>query len=794
MRKFVPILLLPAACLLIANTASAQKKADETPKDSVARTIGLEEVKVLASFGNPEGKEPVVLSTIGSARIRERLGNQEFPEILKSVPSVYTSKQGGGFGDSRMTLRGFGSENIALLINGVPVNGMENGSVYWSNWAGMADVASGIQVQRGIGLSKLGLFSVGGTVNIITESTYQDRQASVFYGIGNDNYQKLGISVSTGLLPKGWAFTFAGTRTTGDGYVYGTNFEAWTWFGSLSKKIGKRHLLSLTGFGAPQWHNRRSNRQSIEDYRTNRDGIRMNTSFGYINGQLTPTYSGYNEYHKPLISLNHYWTINEKSNLSTSVYISNASGGGRKVYGSQANRLQYNYKNGQPYPGVTELTPEGYINYLPVMEDNRNSATGSQAIFTMGTNSHQWYGFLSSYSNQLNDKFKVTAGLDGRYYVGYHYDEIEDLLGGLYFKDNKLAWRDPDLELHKGDKVNQDYTSRILWMSAFAQAEYSTEHIKSFLSVSIADHSYKREDPGKYGPYGDQSKYPAGDKKTSWRNFVPVSVKAGVNYIITPVHSVFVNGGFVTRPPMMDNIYTDNTPLRDPVNEQIGTVEAGYFLNLGKLSATINGYYTKWMNKSVTKFIGNTRACIPNIDARHMGIELDVWYRPVPELEINGFYSLGNWRWTKNVDFALYDDQNNLSGEYHAYIKDLHVGNAPQTSLMLNATYEPMPRLKIGAQWNYYGRYYADFAPADRTNPDNTADAWKLPNFGLVDLHFSYGMRTGFLNATIFANVNNVFNRKYISDALNGADNNAATAMVWYGFGTTWNVGLRLQF
>ena len=38
------------------------------------------------------------------------------------------------------------------MINGVPVNDMENGRVYWSNWAGLSDVTSSMQVQRGLGL------------------------------------------------------------------------------------------------------------------------------------------------------------------------------------------------------------------------------------------------------------------------------------------------------------------------------------------------------------------------------------------------------------------------------------------------------------------------------------------------------------------------------------------------------------------------------------------------------------------------------------------------------------------
>ncbi|MDD6209936.1 MAG: TonB-dependent receptor plug domain-containing protein [Bacteroidales bacterium] len=297
-----PALLI--CSLLFMQGIYAQENIGE--QDSIAHSIGLKEVKVLASYSDRKIDEPVVLSTFSANDISTKLSNQEFPEVLKSAPSIYATKQGGGFGDARITLRGFGSENIGILINGIPVNGMENGSVYWSNWAGLAQVTNSIQVQRGVGLSKLGVSSVGGTINIITQSVDAERGGSVHYGLGNDGYQDVGLTLSTGLTEKGWAVTISGGRTWGDGYVNGTNFEAWNYFANISKRINKDHLLSLTAFGAPQWHNRRSNKQSVEDYENHRDGIRMNTCYGIINGEIVSTYSGYNEYHKPQISLNHF--------------------------------------------------------------------------------------------------------------------------------------------------------------------------------------------------------------------------------------------------------------------------------------------------------------------------------------------------------------------------------------------------------------------------------------------------------------------------------------------------------
>ena len=141
---------------------------------------------------------PVAKSTIKAAEIQDKLGSQEFPELLNNTPSVYATKSGGGFGDSRITIRGFAQENIAVLINGVPVNDMENGKVYWSNWSGLSDVTTAMQVQRGLGSSKLAISSVGGTINIITKTTDLEEGGSVVSSIGNDGYFKNLASYNTG--------------------------------------------------------------------------------------------------------------------------------------------------------------------------------------------------------------------------------------------------------------------------------------------------------------------------------------------------------------------------------------------------------------------------------------------------------------------------------------------------------------------------------------------------------------------------------------------------------------------
>ena len=147
------------------------KKVDLGTVGMLPEYINLADVVVKGSLA-VDRKTPVALSVVTAKEIEEKLSTQEFPEILKSLPSVYATKEGGAFGDGRINLRGFETENIAVMVNGVPVNEMEWGGIYWSNWAGLSDVTRFIQVQRGLGASKdcqCRLSAV--SINIVTNST-----------------------------------------------------------------------------------------------------------------------------------------------------------------------------------------------------------------------------------------------------------------------------------------------------------------------------------------------------------------------------------------------------------------------------------------------------------------------------------------------------------------------------------------------------------------------------------------------------------------------------------------------
>ena len=289
------------------------------------------EVEIVADIA-VDRKTPIAVTTLSGSMVEEMVGNNEYVEVLRKTPSVYVTKAGGGFGDSRINLRGFDQRNIAVMINGVPVNDMENGWVYWSNWAGLSDVTSTLQVQRGLGASKLVTPAVGGSINIITDAASMAKGMKASVGIGNDGYQKYAVSASTGLGENGWAFTAQATHTRGNGYIDGTAFQAYSYFAAVSKQFNKDNMLSFTVVGAPQWHHQRfipgrfdgvTLRNFHDPDNTgveNPAGIKYNWLFGQLNGEEFSWRRNF--YHKPKAFLNHYLTINDNVDLKTVVYVS----------------------------------------------------------------------------------------------------------------------------------------------------------------------------------------------------------------------------------------------------------------------------------------------------------------------------------------------------------------------------------------------------------------------------------------------------------------------------------------
>lgn len=779
-------------------------------------------------------KTPVAVSSVPMSFIEEKIGTQEFPEILKSTPGVHANKEGGGYGDSEIYMRGFDNTNIAVMVNGVPMNDMENQKVYWSNWAGLTDVTRTMQTQRGLGASKVSAPSVGGTINIITKGLDAKKGGSIYYGMGNDNMNKVMFTVSTGMSKSGWAMTLLGSKTWGDGYAQGTDFKGYTYFVNISKRINEQHQLSFTAFGAPQEHYQRKGALTLADWKMTEqvwgvENHKYNSSYGFDkNGQRRT--AEYNVYHKPQLSLNHQWQINDKSSLSTVLYMSIGRGYGYSGQGNSTYGYSYTDWYGANYGTLQTKfrNADGTFNYGMIQDINEQSEHGSMLVMGKLKNYHNWYGLVSTYNTKIGKDFDFYGGVDFRAYKGVHTNEILDLYNGKYYIDssrqnakavNNVNASNPDWvneKLGVGDVMYRDYDGHVVQEGAFFQTEYTKSDLSAFIAGSLSNTSYWRYDRLYYDKEHAESKT---------KSYIGFTVKGGANYNINEHHNVFFNAGYISRAPMFNNVFltfsSSNVTNPDAKNEKVLSFEVGYGYRLKWLQVDLNAYWTKWMDKSMAKQLSvgaqQTDGYInmAGLDARHQGIELEVKASPLYWLDLNGMFSIGDWQWDSNAKGYIYDangqpldkDGNVASAplaEDHYFagiaLKGIRVGGSAQTTAALGATVKIGKQIRIGADWTLYARNYAYYqVSSSNLTPGKTttvADPWKAPTASQFDLNASYKFKLAGLNATISGNVNNLFDYQYLGKVWNPRSGAANKDNIYgfYAFGRTFSTRLKVNF
>ena len=811
-----------------------------------AEAIALEDVTITGQLARTQ-QTPVAVSQVTALEIEERIAGQEFPEVLKNTPGVHANGQGGGWGDSEIWMRGFDNTNVATMINGVPMNDMEGGTVYWSNWQGLSDVTSVMQTQRGMGASKLSAPSVGGTINIVTRGIDAKKGGNISYAMGNDGYNKVTFSVSTGLMKSGWAITVMGSRTWGNGYIQGTGFEGYSYFANISKRINENHQLSLSGFGAPQHHWTRPSGSSGALTLAEWNRVAQYMPSGMDRRQYNPSYglgkdgkqagTNYNQYHKPQISLNHIWQIDDESSLSTTVYTSIGRGFGRTAENGLNSKYSYSDLTRGAYNGVVTTTfrdpVTGMFDYAMVQEINAASEYGSELVICENRNYHNWVGLVSTYDKKWYDCLELTAGVDIRWYQGIHQAVISDLFGGSYYIDatrqsvlpaNNPNANDPNWvneKLGVGDIAYRDYTGTIVQEGLFGSLEYSKNNLSAFVNASVSMNHNWRTDRYYY------NNVTARDSVAR----IGGTIKGGINYKFAKWHNVFLNAGFISRAPKYQAIYmsvsTSNAINNEAKNEKIASVEVGYGFENQYASIHVNGYFTEWMDKTMTKY-GNLSdpdqtqfyMNMTGVNARHMGLEFEAKARPTKWLELSAMLSLGDWKWdSDSVIGRAYDEhgfamtadgkQTTIGAPDHAWakinMKGIHVGGQAQTTANFGVTFKPFKGFRIGGEYTLYDRNYSYYSFSGSNlnlgKDMKIVEPYRCPIGGSLDLRASYSFDMGPLRATIAGNVTNVLNQYYIEKAWSAntatqtvSENTKDNIYFFYNKGRQWNIRLKLQF
>ena len=436
----------------------------------------------------------------------------------------------------------------------------------------------------------------------------------------------------------------------------------------------------------------------------------------------------------------------------------------------------------------------------------------SKGILRNSINRQDTYGLISKLNYDISDELEVQVGIDWRTAGIEHAREVRDLLGGDYYldfaDDNGPAG---GKKVVLGDIIAYHNNTTVDWLGFFGQGSYSSGPINAYGMAGFSQIAYTYQDH-----------FTVANELIEANAISTMQFKGGAMYDVSDGISVFANFGLVEKPPIMDNvIYLDGTVASDPANEKFQSIEAGVNYQADNMAVKVNYYMTDWKDRNLTKAVssgegssGDTDVIfLTGVNQNHSGLEVEADMQVIDMLRLNASVSLGTWKFTEDAVGNYQEDEFNSLGQvtgqkstaYTYALKDLFVGDMPQTGMALGATVTPTDGLSIQALFNFYDKNYSDWSPnAREVGSDGTADreqVWMAPSYSKLDVHINYVI-TG-TGMTAFAHVFNALDAVYVQDALDNSPYNgygdavshsAGKAEVFLGTPRYFNAGLKVNF
>lgn len=738
--------------------------------------------------------DPVSVSEIDAKSIHQKLGVKPLPLLFNTTPGVFSISQGGGTGDASLSIRGFKQDNIGLLVNGVPVNGVENGLVYWSNWQGLSDASASIQIQKGPGVANMVANAVGGSVNIVTANPVRQKGGMVSWQVTSFGNQKVSLALNSGKMNNSWNLSLLGSYENGLGYVDATYVRSWAYYFSATKRFSKRSKLNITLLGSPQRHGQRTlqlSKQEVDLY-----GFRFNKDWGGFNGKMRN--ASENFYHKPFLSVNHYFTINDNKQWANSAYVSYGSGGGLWSESFNYAPSIFSYRDDAGQLDWSSVYNHNAHHDSEFVLYNSDTVSGySMNVQTGFLASHIVAGWISSYEQKFKNGFKFVAGLHYRYFNSFLREEIFDLLGGDFFIED-YGWAVDGVSGRNqikmpGDIIRVNNNHIVNYNSTYIQLLYEDSNLNGYLSLNGNTSFYQRIDRFNY----------VENTKSDLITKLGFDIRSGLAYKLGDSHKLYANVAFMNKAPYFKYVFGNftNVPVYNLKNETVTMSEVGYVFNNNRWYVSADGYYTLWNNVSMlsNEYIQledntQTRAMVNGLNAVHKGLEASVTYFWGNQITFNLFGSLSDYRWQNDVEAILFNNNNVALDTVHVYASGLRVGGTAQQQMGSVIGFKVLSLFNVKAEWVWFGKLYADFDPVNRNNPDDRMQPYRFPSYNLLNLYLNMPISFAKKHGNLDFSFNNLLNCHYITLGQDGNDHTLNTFKGFWSEGFTFNARFSLYF
>ncbi len=644
--------------------------------------LQLSEVTVAGNFAS-DRETPVAFTTIGEKQIRNNFTVQDVPHLFANTPGVYITTDGGsGMGDSKVMIRGFDEQRIAVMINNVPVNDPESKKVYWSNWGSLPAASQAVQVQRGVGSSLYGSGALGGSINVVTKDAPADESIGVSSTIGQFGIFKMGIDYNSGLVMGNKSFIGRFNYLQGNGWRDDTFYRGIQYYLSAMVFPNEANTIKFILHGAPQYHaysyygfpaedfalygrewnghphvdedqlpsDEEDRATKLMDVLFNKTEIGNSGEGGWVIGNGRASLDN-NVYHKPQFEIHHSMKLDEVSKLTSTFFVSNGYG-----YGENLGSYYYVSRDENGLMTYDAIDNAGVYQYRAYSD-------------------HFQTGIMSSYDTKVMNH-DITAGAELRYWKARHAGEILNTFSmddiSYYIGNNKQYFEQGELYYdYTTTKPQVTMFGHAMWhfgnLNVMTDVQYSTMTYNVVEDIPSSNNYPNNDDDEAEATHGggswsgtatyDHDGNPDTDEipvvYTLWdyeKTFDFVSPKIGLNYNVNEQINVFANWSAAVNEPRVKYFFNYGGPNDDLDLEETSDLElgAGYVGELAGIPVNVklNWYNIDFTGKAL-KITDPEKANQPGYDYKGRR------YIPIGDSKYTGTELAANFILPYNLDLGV---------------------------------------------------------------------------------------------------------------------------------------------
>ena len=747
-------------------------------------------------------------------------GADNISGLLSASQDIFQRAAAFEFSASFFRVRGLNSENGNVLMNGIEMNKMFDGRPQWSNWGGLNDVLRGQELSMGLAPSSYNFGGLLGSTNINLRASSYRAGGRITYSSSNRSYSnRLMATYASGQLDGGWSYAFSIGRRWGDeGFQDGTFYDANSFFASIEKKINDKHSLNLVGFYTPNRRGKSSpNTQEVFDLK----GITYNEYWGWHDGEKRN--SRIRRIAEPVLMLNHYWDLSDRTTLNTNVaYQFGELGNSRLDYAGGANPSPAYYQglpsyyladnDGPDYAGAylseQSFRNGGQVDWNRIYDANlTNNINGNYAAYILYEDRSDDKQFTANtiLESAINDNVTLNAAINYKRLKSHNFAEIMDMLGSNTgylnvdsFDQVQFNLQNPNQVVGEGDTFRYNYNIDANVLGSFVQAQFKYNKLDFFVAGSYTATEYQREGLYQTETYADNSL-----GKGRKLSFAGIGAKGGLTYKFSGKHIFNINGGYLTKAPSIRNTFTnarenhaivgDKTGI-DITEEKITSFDANYIFRSPTVKARFTGYYTQMQDANEISFYfadgisgvdqgtAFVQEILQGIDKSHIGMEFGIEAQVTPSIKLTGVASVGQFTYDNNPNLVLTSSDFVEGLNFGASnLKNYRIAAGPQQAYSVGFEYRDPNYWWFGTTANFFADTFVDVSPLTRTQnffldtdglPFNDYDPnlakellrqERFDDYVVINAIGGKSWRIGDKYISLFVSLNNILNQKYKS-------------------------------